>query len=365
MMDTRGLTAEQIRAMVLRDIAATESPDYQTIYGGGKFSDFSDHPRECVPIASGPNKGKCSTAAGRYQFLGSTWDEQAERLGLNDFGPDSQDAAAWDLAVRNYPGGEEALIAQVMQDKSTENVLPELSNIWTSLPGGIEQAGRYGGHSRGNADMNDDMISKMALLREFLPEEKIQKILEAANLPPEILAEQDLIDDTRSDIYRRGKSPRGQSTGGVYVAANPLEHIAHAAGNFMDNRKIAEARDRLEALRNDAGEARVMGNEAELNMPYQTGPAGPAGPAGPPPGFGGATGAGSAVAGPPGPPMPPGPPQPPMQPGPPGAAPGMGPPSSLMPGAPGMVNPSGGNPGMLAEILRNPELLQQLQYNMG
>lgn len=85
---------------VLDRIASGESHDYNTIFGGHKFSSFSDHPRIQVQIPGRP--GLHSTAAGRYQMLASTWDEERARLGLKDFSPASQDAAAWDVAQRTY-----------------------------------------------------------------------------------------------------------------------------------------------------------------------------------------------------------------------------------------------------------------------
>jgi hypothetical protein len=72
------------------------------MYRCGKFTNFADHPRQNVPISSGPNFGKTSSAAGRYQFIAPTWDGEKAKLKLPDFSPESQDAAAWDLAASTY-----------------------------------------------------------------------------------------------------------------------------------------------------------------------------------------------------------------------------------------------------------------------
>lgn len=128
---------------LLDTIAGPESAGkYDVIYGGGRFSDFSDHPRKAVPIGSGPNAGKTSSAAGKYQFLGSTWDDQAKKLGLTDFSPASQDKAAWNLAsesYRNATGGDLDAVLRSGDTNAIAGVGKALAPIWTSLPGGIEQ----------------------------------------------------------------------------------------------------------------------------------------------------------------------------------------------------------------------------------
>lgn len=124
---------------LLDTIAGTESPGYNVMYGGKRFDNYADHPRVAVPIASGPNAGKTSSAAGRYQFLGSTWDAQAKKLGLKDFSPENQDLAAWDLAATTYAAktGRD-LIADLNDPNARGGIGRALSGVWTSLPGGIE-----------------------------------------------------------------------------------------------------------------------------------------------------------------------------------------------------------------------------------
>lgn len=123
---------------LLDTIAGDESPDYRTVYGGRKVNDLSWHPGIAVPIRSGPNAGQTSSAAGRYQFLGSTWNNQAKKLGLSDFSPESQDLAAWNLALESYGPSLEADLRSGDPAKIAR-VGHALRKVWTSLPGGIEQ----------------------------------------------------------------------------------------------------------------------------------------------------------------------------------------------------------------------------------
>jgi len=131
--------SREARAL-LETIAGPESAgNYDIIYGGGRFSDYADHPRQYVTITSGPNKGQKSSAAGKYQFLGSTWDDQAQKLGLTDFSPASQDMAAWNLAQEEYRRDTGRDLQADLASGDISRVAPSLRNQWTSMPGGIEQ----------------------------------------------------------------------------------------------------------------------------------------------------------------------------------------------------------------------------------
>ncbi|OWV62590.1 hypothetical protein ATY75_12260 [Rhizobium sp. N122] len=128
---------------LLNTIAGPESGgSYNTIYGGQKVADLSDHPRINVEISSGPNAGKTSSAAGKYQFIKGTWDTYANKLGLKDFSPESQDQAAWALAQDAYKDATGGDLSEALRS-GDRNVIAgvgkALAPIWTSLPGGIEQ----------------------------------------------------------------------------------------------------------------------------------------------------------------------------------------------------------------------------------
>jgi muramidase (phage lysozyme) len=140
---TTRITVTPVQRAFLNSMSAGESPDYNTMYGGARFEELTEHPRQKVPIRSGPNAGKSSSAAGKYQFLAGTWDEAKNALGLPDFSPDSQDAAATWLAERDYKKRTgrnlwDDLEASKDNPAKLNSVGGALSGTWTSLPGGIE-----------------------------------------------------------------------------------------------------------------------------------------------------------------------------------------------------------------------------------
>jgi hypothetical protein len=95
------------------------------MFTGKQFSGFKDHPRK---LQTGG--GYTSDAAGRYQFLSTTWDPLAKKLGLKDFSPTSQDKAAIELS-RQYDVTQELLQKEGMSMK----VSSLLGRQWASFPG--------------------------------------------------------------------------------------------------------------------------------------------------------------------------------------------------------------------------------------
>ena len=112
---------------VLDQIASGESVSYNELYGGSTFNDFADHPRQRFGLANGLS----TDAAGRYQFLSSTWDSEAKKLGLSDFSPESQDKAAWDLASETYKSKTGRDLAGDSEAKSVD--YSALAGVWPSL----------------------------------------------------------------------------------------------------------------------------------------------------------------------------------------------------------------------------------------
>jgi murein DD-endopeptidase MepM/ murein hydrolase activator NlpD/muramidase (phage lysozyme) len=84
-----GTLSANMRAF-LDTIAYGEGANYNTLVGGGTFPSYKDHPRIF-------NSALDSDAAGRYQFISTTWDGLKSQLGLADFTPANQDKAAVEL----------------------------------------------------------------------------------------------------------------------------------------------------------------------------------------------------------------------------------------------------------------------------
>lgn len=113
---------------LIRVAEGTSGPNgYRTLFGGGLFDGFADHPRRAVTARSG-NQTISSTAAGAYQFLSRTWDDVAAKLGLADFSPESQDLAAVELIRRR------GALRDVYAGR-LDVALSKCNREWASLPG--------------------------------------------------------------------------------------------------------------------------------------------------------------------------------------------------------------------------------------
>lgn len=100
---------------------------YNTAFGGGTIPSLDDHPRQLHDFTQTDGKANKTSAAGRYQFLQGTWDDVAGKLGLTDFGPQSQDIAAVELLRRN--GSLEPLLAG-----DFDTAIKKSGSTWASLP---------------------------------------------------------------------------------------------------------------------------------------------------------------------------------------------------------------------------------------
>lgn len=100
---------------------------YNTLFGNGRFSDFSAHPNQSKQFTQTDGKQNSTTAAGRYQFLKSTWDGVAKKLGLEDFSPKNQDIAAVALLAEN------GALPHVLKG-DLQTAVKKSGGTWASLP---------------------------------------------------------------------------------------------------------------------------------------------------------------------------------------------------------------------------------------
>lgn len=91
---------------------------YNRIFGGQEIDDLTHHPDICVKF-----RRTCSTAAGAYQFLTTTWNG----LGLGEFTPTNQDKGAIMLIERRGALGD-------VDAGRFEDAIAKLSPEWASLP---------------------------------------------------------------------------------------------------------------------------------------------------------------------------------------------------------------------------------------
>ena len=138
-----------LRAL-MRTISASEShhpSPYTILYGGEHVADLRQHPDLCVAIVAGPNVGQCTTAAGRYQFLTTTWQEKAQFYHPEppswytpwkpyDFSAEAQDYVVYHWLADPTAWGYD--LSVLLRQGELPFVLELLSGTWTSLGYGIE-----------------------------------------------------------------------------------------------------------------------------------------------------------------------------------------------------------------------------------
>lgn len=105
------------------------------------ITDFSRHPDSTVHVSG----SLYSTAAGRYQFLTSTWNGVAKKLGLKDFSPHSQDLAAIQLMK------DRGMIAPLLKG-DVRGAIIKGAPEWASLPNASGHS-QYGQGAKSFADL--------------------------------------------------------------------------------------------------------------------------------------------------------------------------------------------------------------------
>lgn len=110
--------------------AASSTGGYNVAFGkGATFDSYADHPGIYGQYRGNDGKLRRSSAAGRYQFLQSTWNDLKNRYGsiLTDFSPDNQDRAALLLAA-------DVGALEDMESGNFDAAYKKLGRRWASLP---------------------------------------------------------------------------------------------------------------------------------------------------------------------------------------------------------------------------------------
>lgn len=114
---------------------------YDVMFSFRLMSGCGQHPNRCISYG-----GTCSTAAGRYQFLTTTWNSVKRARNLASFEPENQErGAAYLISTTrrvNVPQD------RAMTASEFSNAMSKLSYEWASLP-----PGRYGQPSKTSSQM--------------------------------------------------------------------------------------------------------------------------------------------------------------------------------------------------------------------
>lgn len=122
---------------LLDTIAGAEGADYNTLYGGKTFSDFSQHPGILMSAY-----GKKSTAAGRYQFVFPTYRELRDEEGLfSSFNEEEQDKAALYLIQKR--GVTQVMLENAIETGDFNQVWDRLASRWASFPTSKNSRGKH------------------------------------------------------------------------------------------------------------------------------------------------------------------------------------------------------------------------------
>ncbi|CAN5905511.1 hypothetical protein BH11MYX2_BH11MYX2_17500 [soil metagenome] len=114
---------------------------YNVLFSFQTVSSCNSHPNRCIAFGS-----SCSTAAGRYQFLKTTWSSIASARNLSSFEPENQErGAAYLISTTRRVDVPQS---RAMSAAEFTNAMSKLSYEWASLP-----PGRYGQPTKTSSQM--------------------------------------------------------------------------------------------------------------------------------------------------------------------------------------------------------------------
>jgi muramidase (phage lysozyme) len=144
--------SSEYRALLNTISWAEGNTDYNTLFGGKKFNDFSSHPNQKIT-----KWGYTSSAAGKYQFTHRTFKHLRDKRDLfqDGFTPEAQDEAALYLIKKKVDG---ALLNAAIKTGNFKRVWDKLSRTWASLPTKQGES-YYGQGSKSRVKLKDRFMS--------------------------------------------------------------------------------------------------------------------------------------------------------------------------------------------------------------
>lgn len=158
---------------------------YNTMFGNERFGSLATHPNVRKAFKQTDGKTNYTTAAGRYQFLNSTWNNLAKRYGFNDFSPKSQDLGAIALIA-----GRGALDDVLKGD--WQAAIQKTGKEWASLPSSTYKQGKRSWDFVNKALGSNIQQQQQGYQPEFVPKNMMpkQQSYTPELVPKEMLAQQ-------------------------------------------------------------------------------------------------------------------------------------------------------------------------------
>ncbi|WP_216075442.1 glycoside hydrolase family 24 protein [Acinetobacter indicus] len=155
---------------------------YNTMFGNERFGSLAAHPNVRKAFKQTDGKTNYTTAAGRYQFLNSTWNNLAKRYGFRDFSPQAQDLGAIALIA-----GRGAL-DDVLKG-NWQAAIQKTGKEWASLPSSTYKQGKR------SWDFVNKHLGSNVQIQSYAPEitsaKDTQKLKGQTHFRPQITSKED------------------------------------------------------------------------------------------------------------------------------------------------------------------------------
>ncbi|QTD62705.1 glycoside hydrolase family 104 protein [Acinetobacter towneri] len=158
---------------------------YNTMFGNERFGNLSAHPNVRKAFKQTDGQTNYTTAAGRYQFLNSTWNNLAKRYGFRDFSPQAQDLGAIALIA-----GRGAL-DDVLKG-NWQAAIQKTGKEWASLPSSTYKQGKRSWDFVNKHLGSNIQQQQQGYQPEFVPQNMMQRKQSYTPefVPKEMLAQQ-------------------------------------------------------------------------------------------------------------------------------------------------------------------------------